>query len=196
MVNFAVFASGSGSNFQSIVDAVSRNEIPGKCRLLICDKPEAKVLKRAEQAGIPAIVFDPKKFESKADYEQAILEKLKEYQIQFIALAGYMRLVGSVLLDAYDRKIVNVHPSLLPAFPGLDAVGQAIKAGVKVTGVTIHYVDSGMDTGPIIAQQAVEISEGDSREELMRKIHAAEHGLYPRTLAKLFQTIKEAPLSK
>ncbi|PWA10324.1 phosphoribosylglycinamide formyltransferase [Pueribacillus theae] len=196
MIKLAVFASGSGSNFQAIVNAMAQGELPAVCALLVCDKPGAKVIERAKKAGVPAFVAEPKNFENKAAYEQAILEKLKESGVEFIALAGYMRLIGPVLLQAYEGKIVNIHPSLLPSFPGLDAVGQAVDAGVKVTGVTIHYVDSGMDTGPIIAQKAVDIDEGDTKDSVMRKVHAIEHQLYPQTLAKLFQKKEEAPISK
>lgn len=196
MLKFAVFASGSGSNFQSIIDAIARNELVAKCALLICDQPKAKVIAKAEENGIPVFIFEVNKYTDKRAYERAILEKLETFKIEFIALAGYMRLIGSTLLQAYDRKIVNIHPSLLPSFPGLDAVGQAVTSGVKVTGVTIHYIDSGVDTGPIIAQQAVVVSENDTVEILHQKIHAVEHVLYPQTLAKLFQTTKEESTSK
>lgn len=185
MRKLAVFASGNGSNFQAIVDAIQDGRLQASCELLICDKPNAKVLERAKRANIPAFVFEIQKYANKTAFEEAILQKLREYDVEFIALAGYMRLIGPTLLEAYEQKIVNIHPSLLPAFPGLDAIGQAFRAGVKVTGVTIHYVDSGMDTGPIIAQKAVELSDDETEESLREKIHALEHKLYPETLAKL-----------
>lgn len=191
MCRLAVFASGNGSNFQSIVDAIASGQLNATCEVLICDQPHAKVLERAEKANIPAFVFKMKEFENKAAYERAILNKLREFDVEFIALAGYMRLIGPTLLDAYEQKIVNIHPSLLPAFPGLDAIGQAFQAGVKVTGVTIHYVDSGMDTGPIIAQKAVEISDDETEESLREKIHTVEHELYPQTLANVFEKNKQ-----
>ena len=115
-------------------------------------------------------------------YEQQILSRLQQERIGFVALAGYMRLIGPTLLSEYYGKIINLHPSLLPAFPGLDAVGQALEAGVKVTGVTVHFVDAGMDTGPVIAQQAVAIDDDDDHESLSQKIHALEHQLYPRII--------------
>lgn len=186
MVKLAVFASGNGSNFQSIVDAIANSQLHASCEVLICDQPEAKVLERAEKANIPAFVFQIKDFANKAEFERAILKKLQAYEVEFIVLAGYMRLIGPTLLEAYENQIVNIHPSLLPAFPGLDAIGQAFRAGVKVTGVTIHYVDSGMDTGPIIAQKAVEVADDETEQSLREKIHAVEHVLYPQTLAKLF----------
>jgi phosphoribosylglycinamide formyltransferase 1 len=190
LIKFAVFASGSGSNFQAIVNAVNNGNLRGELTLLICDKPGAKVIERAKNENIPAFVFSPKNYETKADYEKEILFLLKEKDVQFIVLAGYMRLIGETLLSAYEGKIVNIHPSLLPAFPGKDAIGQAIRAGVKVTGVTVHYVDEGMDTGPIIAQKAIEILEKDNEKTLQEKIHQIEHDLYPKVLNELFQQLE------
>jgi phosphoribosylglycinamide formyltransferase 1 len=190
LIKFAVFASGSGSNFQAIVNAVNNGNLRGELTLLICDKPGAKVIERAKNENIPFFVFSPKNYESKADYEKEILLLLKEKDVQFIVLAGYMRLIGETLLSAYEGKIVNIHPSLLPVFPGKDAIGQAIRAGVKVTGVTVHYVDEGMDTGPIIAQKAIEILEKDNEITLQEKIHQIEHDLYPKVLNELFQQLE------
>jgi phosphoribosylglycinamide formyltransferase 1 len=190
LIKFAVFASGSGSNFQAIVNAVNNGNLRGELTLLICDKPGAKVIERAKNENIPFFVFSPRNYESKADYEKEILLLLKEKDVQFIVLAGYMRLIGETLLSAYEGKIVNIHPSLLPAFPGKDAIGQAIRAGVKVTGVTVHYVDEGMDTGPIIAQKAIEILEKDNEITLQEKIHQIEHDLYPKVLNELFQQLE------
>jgi phosphoribosylglycinamide formyltransferase-1 len=187
MKNIAIFASGSGTNFQAIVDAAKNGSIPARVALLVCDKPGAKVIERAERERIPTFVFSPKDYASKAEFEQAILEQLRKHQIEFIALAGYMRLIGPTLLAAYEGKIVNIHPSLLPAFPGKDAIGQAYRAGVKITGVTIHYVDEGMDTGPIIAQRAVPIDEGESLAQLEARIHEVEHELYPAVLKTLLE---------
>ena len=181
----AVFASGSGSNFQAINEAVEEGSLEGEVVLVVSDKPGAFVVERAEKAGIDMLAIKPASFPSKAAYEQIILEKLRELEVEWIILAGYMRLVGDVLLDAYSNRIVNIHPSLLPAFPGKDAIGQAMEHGVKVTGVTVHYVDAGMDTGPIIAQQAVEVVEGD-REKTAERIHAVEHALYTKALQQLF----------
>ncbi|KYD29120.1 phosphoribosylglycinamide formyltransferase [Parageobacillus toebii NBRC 107807] len=187
MKNIAIFASGSGTNFQAIVDAVKKGIVPARVALLVCDKPGAKVIERAERERIPTFVFSPKDYDSKAEFEQAILAELRKHEIEFIALAGYMRLIGPTLLDAYEGKIVNIHPSLLPAFPGKDAIGQAYRAGVKITGVTIHYVDEGMDTGPIIAQRAIAIHEGESLAQLEERIHEVEHELYPAVLKTLLE---------
>jgi phosphoribosylglycinamide formyltransferase 1 len=185
MKKIAVFASGSGSNFQAIIDVVKTGELEADIALLVCDKPEAFAVRRAESAHIPAFAFNPKEYDSKEAYEKAILEKLKGYGVEFIVLAGYMRLIGSTLLGEYSGRIVNIHPSLLPAFPGKDAIGQALAAKAKWSGVTIHYVDEGMDTGPIIVQERIRISEKETRESLQKKIQNIEHKLYPSILQML-----------
>lgn len=182
---FAVFASGSGSNFQAIHDAIEAGQLSGTISLVVSDKPEAFVVERAKIAGIQTIAVNPSSFSSKEAYEQEILQKLIECEVEWIVLAGYMRLIGTVLLEAYPNKIINIHPSLLPAFPGKDAIGQAMAHGVKVTGVTVHYVDAGMDTGPILAQAAVDVVDGD-REQTEEHIHALEHELYTKTLQQLW----------
>lgn len=178
-VTIAVFASGSGTNFEQLVNTSRQENWPVPISTVICDQPDAQVIDRAEQLGIPCHTFSPKTFADKAAYEQAVLEKLRQYNVTWLVLAGYMRLIGSTLLGAYEGRIVNVHPSLLPAFPGKDAVGQALSYGVKVTGVTVHCVDEGIDTGPIIAQQAVAVSETDDHHSLTKKIQTVEHKLYP-----------------
>lgn len=185
MKKIAVFASGNGSNFQALVEAEKMGKLDAKISLLICDQPEAYVLKRASAERIPFLCVSPKCYSSKISYEQALLEQLNRENIDFILLAGYMRLIGPTLLQAYPRRIINIHPSLLPAFPGKDAVDQAVKAGVKVTGLTIHYVDEGLDTGPIIAQRAVEIETGDTRESIQKRIQLAEHQVYPAVVQQL-----------
>lgn len=182
----AVFASGSGSNFQAIQEAIVRDELDASIELVVTDKPGAYVVTRAQSFGIPVLELSPKEFSSKALYEAAIVDELRSRDVEWVVLAGYMRLVGEVLLGAYENRIVNIHPSLLPSFPGKDAIGQAFAHGVKVTGVTVHYVDAGMDTGPIIAQAAIEVAEGDLASTEAR-IHAVEHVLYPATLKKLFR---------
>ena len=187
---FAVFASGSGSNFQAILEAMNRGELNGELVLVFSDKPDAYVLERSRNAGVEAVAISPSTYPSKTAYEQAILEQLLERDVEWIVLAGYMRLIGEVLLNAYENRIVNIHPSLLPSFPGKDAIGQAMEHGVKITGVTVHLVDSGMDTGPILAQQAVEVVE-DNKEATEKRIHAAEHGLYAKTLQHLWHRSKE-----
>ncbi|MCR6109645.1 phosphoribosylglycinamide formyltransferase [Bacillus sp. A301a_S52] len=185
MTKIAVFASGSGSNFQAMIDAVEAGNLTAEIALLVCDKPGAYAEKRAEEAAIPIFSFSPKTYSGKAAFEQAILTELHRHEVKWIVLAGYMRLIGPTLLKAYEGRIMNIHPSLLPAFPGLDAIGQAFDARVKVSGVTIHFVDEGMDTGPIIAQEPVRIEENDTREDVQHNIQAVEHRLYPQTIQQV-----------
>ncbi len=185
MKKIAIFASGNGSNFQAIAEAVGKGKMHASIELLICDHPDAFCIDRAEQLNIPAFSFSPKDFPSKEEFEQQILQELQAKEVEMIVLAGYMRLIGSVLLRAFPNQIINIHPSLLPSFPGKNAILQAIEAGVRVTGVTVHYVDAGMDTGPIIAQEAVSIHKGESVEDIHRKIQQVEHTLYPRVIEQL-----------
>ncbi len=182
----AIFASGSGSNFQAIQEAILRGELNAKVELVVTDKPNAFVVKRAETFSIPVFSFTPKAYESKEAYEQEIVNVLQQKEIEWIVLAGYMRLIGNTLLSSFANRIVNIHPSLLPSFPGKDAIGQAMAHGVKITGVTVHFVDEGMDTGPILSQAAVEVVDGD-RAATEERIHAVEHELYTKTLIRLFE---------
>ncbi|WP_147803166.1 phosphoribosylglycinamide formyltransferase [Alkalicoccus halolimnae] len=190
MTNIAVFASGNGSNFQAVADACKNGTIAGDVVLVVCDKPGAFVEKRAEQAGVPLFSFSPKSYSSKAAFEMELVKKLHEQQADLIILAGYMRLIGENLLKAYEGRILNIHPSLLPAFPGLDAIGQALEAEVKVTGVTVHLVDEGMDTGPILAQKPVTIDTEDKRTDVEAKIRQIEHTLYPQTVQYWIEAYK------
>lgn len=178
MKRIAIFASGSGSNFEAIVQAIQAGRLNGaEVALLVCDKPGAKVVERAARLGVEAFVFSPKEYADKAAYEADIVAELQKRDVTLVVLAGYMRLVGETLLHAYEGRIINLHPSLLPAFPGKDAVGQAIAHGVKITGVTVHVVDAGLDTGPIIAQRPVAVEETDTAETLAARIHQVEHQL-------------------
>ncbi|MBY0097918.1 phosphoribosylglycinamide formyltransferase [Mesobacillus maritimus] len=192
MKKIVVFASGNGSNFQALLDAVHNGNLQAEVSLLVCDRPGAFVIDRAKNAAVPFFVFQPKEFLDKEEYESQILALLKEKKIEWIILAGYMRLIGQTLLQAYEGRIVNIHPSLLPAFPGKDAVGQALEAGVEQTGVTVHYVDAGMDTGEIIAQEVVEMIPDETSDSLQAKIQKVEHQLYPRVVKMLLDGKKEA----
>ncbi|WP_087974670.1 phosphoribosylglycinamide formyltransferase [Oceanobacillus rekensis] len=183
-IKAAVFASGTGSNFEAMMESVY---LACDIALLVCDKPGAIVLEKAEKYGVPTFVFDAKQFPSKADYEKVILEKLEKMKISWIFLAGYMRIAGPTLLRGYEGRIVNIHPSLLPAFPGMDAIGQAFQAGVEATGVTVHYIDEGIDTGPIIAQETVAILKEDTEESLKKRIQKVEHELYPKVINQLLE---------
>ena len=185
MKRLAVFASGNGSNFQSIAEAIKSGKLEAEICLVVCDREDAYVLERAMLENIDSFSFSAKNYSNKIEYESEILERLRQYEIEFIILAGYMRLIGPTLLQKYSKRIVNIHPSLLPSFPGKDAIGQAFDAGVKETGVTVHYVDDGMDTGPVIAQKAVPILEGDTKDILQKRIQEMEHDLYPSVLQDL-----------
>ena len=186
----AVFASGSGSNFEALEKATRVGELDAEIVLVITDKPASFVVERARETDIRVAALEPKAFQSKQAYEEALIDILHDEQVEWIALAGYMRLIGPTLLAAYPSRIVNIHPSLLPSFPGKDAVGQAIAHGVKLTGVTVHLVDEGMDTGPILAQAAVPVVEGDA-ELTAQAIHEVEHVIYKETLQKLItQTVE------
>ncbi|MCD8511268.1 MAG: phosphoribosylglycinamide formyltransferase [Bacillus sp. (in: Bacteria)] len=189
-MNLAVFASGNGSNFEAVVGAIKRGEIDGEVKLLVCDKEQAYAIERARNHGIPVFVFNPKNYLGKEAYEGEILQQLAKYKVELIILAGYMRLIGPTLLEAYEQRILNIHPSLLPSFPGLDAIGQAFEAKVKVSGVTVHYVDAGMDTGPIIEQEPVRLEEGDTRQEFQEKIQQVEHQLYPEVIQGVIEKIR------
>lgn len=179
----AVFASGQGSNFAALIEAQRAGQLGGgSIELLVSDWPEAFVASRAEAAGVPALLLRPKEFGSRELYEAEIVAELKRRDIGLIVLAGYMRLITPVLLEPYAGRIINIHPSLLPAFAGKDAIGQALEYGVKVTGVTVHFVDGGMDTGPVIAQRSVEVEAGDTAGSLAERIHQVEYELYPEVV--------------
>lgn len=179
----AVFASGRGSNFQALVDAQHRGALGGEISILVCDKPQAPVVELAQSANVDVFSFQPKDYASKEDYEREIAAELQQRGVELIVLAGYMRLLSPSFVEFYSGRIINIHPSLLPAFPGKDAIGQALDYGVKMTGVTVHFVDGGMDTGPVIAQKAVEIKEGDTAEVLAERIHAVEQKLYSEVVS-------------
>lgn len=185
MTNYriAVFASGEGSNFQSLVDAARNGALDASVELLVCDKPTARVVQRAQEASIDCHLFTPKSYPSREAYEAEIIEVLESKEIDLVVLAGYMRLLTSVMVDRYAGRLINIHPSLLPAFAGKDAIGQALDYGVKVTGVTVHFVDGGMDTGPIIAQHPVPVMPEDTAETVSKAIHAAEQQLYPEVVS-------------
>ena len=180
----AVFASGSGSNYEAIVEACRDGRIDAEVVLLVCDKPGAKVLERAKRYGTESYAFTPKDFESREAYESVIADMLDERGVDFVCLAGYMRIVGKVLLERYERRIVNIHPSLLPSFKGAHAIQDAVDYGVKLFGVTTHFVDETLDGGRIIDQAGI-VYEGSDIEELTNLIHSIEHKLYVKTINKL-----------
>lgn len=188
MVKIAIFASGNGGNFQRIVEAQRSGEGKGyEVKVLIVDKGNAYAIERAKALGIPYYFINPKEYNTKMEFEEKIIEVLKEFKVEYIVLAGYMRIITPTLLDKYFNKIINIHPAYLPEFPGKDGIGDAYKAGVNKTGVTIHYVDSGVDTGEIIYQERLKIDSQWGLEDLKNKIHEIEHRIYPMVLTKLFK---------
>lgn len=187
MHRIAVFASGEGTNFEAIVTACEQGEIAARVALLVCDRPGARAVERAAAHGVACFAFAPKAYASKAEYEREIVARLDAAGVELVCLAGYMRIVGDTLLGAYGGRIINVHPSLLPAFRGARAIEQALACGVKVYGVTIHRVDASLDGGPILAQRAFAY-EGDDLAELERLVHETEHPLYIETIGKILKT--------
>lgn len=175
----AVFASGSGTNLQAIIDA----RIPSADIVLVfSNNPEAYALERAAKHGIPHEVLDHKNFASREEYDREVLKSIEPYGIELIALAGFMRILSPLFVKAYKNRIMNLHPALLPSFPGIHAARQALEAGVKYTGVTIHFVDEGVDTGPIILQSIVPVLDDDTEESLLERIHREEHKIYPEAI--------------
>ena len=187
MKRLAVFVSGSGTNFEALANACENGTIDAKIVLMVCDKKKAYAIERAKNHNVPSLVLSLKKFPDKDAYEQAIVDRLEEEKVDLILLAGYMKICGHVLLDKYEGKIINIHPALLPSFKGAHGIQDAFDYGVKVFGVTIHYVDSGMDSGKIIAQRAFEYQEGWTVDDVERRIHEIEHELYPSVVKKLVE---------
>jgi len=185
-LRLALFASGRGSNVLAIISACRSGRLSGiDPVLVVCDREGAPVIEKVREAGISCELFVPKKFGTKEAYERAILDRLLSVEAEAIALAGYMRLVGPVLIEAYADRIVNIHPSLLPSFPGLHAQKQAVDYGVRVTGVTVHFVDLLMDHGPIILQKPVPVFPEDTEESLIERLLPVEHETYIEALEAL-----------
>ena len=185
MQKFAVFISGSGTNLQAIMDAVKAGDITAELALVVSDREDAYGLQRAEAAGIRTAVFNPKNYTNRQSVDRDMMIAMKEHKIDFIVLAGYMRLLTPFFIKEYKNAVLNVHPAILPSFRGMDGIKDAFTYGVKITGVTVHFVDEKMDHGPIIAQEALRVAEDDTLETLEAKIHAIEHKLYPKAI-KLF----------
>lgn len=182
-MRIAVFASGRGSNFSALIQARNAGKIPcAEFAALVSDRADAPALGIARSSGIEAIHVSPKCFPDKAAYENAILANLRDLYVDAICLAGYMRLVGPVLLDAFPSRILNIHPSLLPAFPGAHAHRDALQYGAKISGCTVHFVDEGMDTGPVILQRCVPVLDNDTETTLASRILVEEHQAYPEAL--------------
>jgi phosphoribosylglycinamide formyltransferase-1 len=190
MKHICVFASGTGSNFEAIFHATKLANYPCKIQLLVSDKPHSKAVEKAKTFNIDTFAFNASKYKNKTAFELVILKEMKNRNIDLIVLAGYMRLIGSTLLKAYPKRILNIHPSLLPLYKGKDAVGQAMIDNATQTGVTVHFVDEGMDTGEIIAQESLSITNLSSREEIETEVHKIEHKLYPQVIKKVLEELE------
>jgi phosphoribosylglycinamide formyltransferase 1 len=174
-----VLVSGSGSNLQALIDACAGPEYPVQIAAVISSNASARALRRAEDAKLPAFVLEPQAFPTRDSFEQSILVTLEKQRVQLVCLAGFMRILGPAFLRSFPGQVLNIHPALLPAFPGLHAVRQALAHGVKIAGCTVHFVDQGTDTGPIIVQAAVPVLPGDDEASLAARILAEEHRIYP-----------------
>lgn len=182
VLRLGVLVSGRGSNLEAILDAIKQGKLSARVAVVISNKKDAAALERAARYQVPALFLDPTQYSRREEYDAAVLQQLKEFGVELVVLAGYMRLVTPTLIQPYHDRIINTHPSLLPAFPGMHAQRQALSYGVRVSGCTIHFVDEEMDHGPIIAQASVPVFEGDTIEQLSERILAEEHRLLPQAL--------------
>ncbi len=182
----AVMASGKGSNLQVILDQIAKGECPAKVEVVICNKPDAGALKIARKADVPHVLFiNPKDYDGRDSYDSACIEAIEAADCQWIVLAGYMRILSASFIHAFPDRIINIHPSLLPAFVGGDAVGDALKHGVKIAGCTVHLVSEQLDSGPILAQASVPVLDDDDWSSLHARIQVEEHRIYPDTITRL-----------
>jgi phosphoribosylglycinamide formyltransferase-1 len=181
-LNLAVLASGNGSNLQALINQCEAGRIDAKVGVVISDNPDAKALLRAKEHSIPALLIERKNFGSRDQFDSALADAAKEAKADLVCLAGFMRLLSSLFLNRFDGSVINIHPALLPSFPGLKAQKQALDYGVAISGCTVHFVDEGVDTGPIIMQTAVEVLPDDTVEDLSVRILRAEHQLYPKAV--------------
>lgn len=186
-LQLGILVSGTGSNLQAILDATAAGQLDARVRVVVSNKPEALALSRAERAGVPCAVLPHKTFPDRRSFDLALVETLRRHGVELVVLAGFMRVLSADFLDAFPRRVLNIHPALLPSFPGVDAQGQALEHGVRITGCTVHFVDSGTDTGPIVAQTAVTVLHDDTRDSLAARILVQEH----RTLVRALQWIAE-----
>jgi len=182
MINIGVLASGRGTNLQAIIKAVEEGIIEGEISIVISDNRDAFALKRAKQNNIKTEYLNFKSFKDREDYDKEIIKTLEEKKIDLVVLAGYMRILSPYFIRTYKNKIMNIHPALLPSFPGLHAQRQAVEYGVKISGCTVHFVDEGVDSGPIILQKSIQVSADDTEESLTEKILKEEHQIYPRAI--------------
>lgn len=182
MVNLGVLVSGSGSNLQSIIDSVEAKTLDASVKVVISDNAGAYALERAGKHDIPTVVLHKKDYGSREAFDAAVVAELRERGVELVVLAGFMRIISPVLLEAFPMRIMNIHPSLLPAFPGLGVQKKALEHGVKFSGCTVHFVDGGLDSGPIIIQAVVPVLDSDTPETLSKRILAEEHRIYPHAI--------------
>ena len=182
MIKLGVLCSGRGSDLQSIIDAIADGKLNAEIAIVLTDKPNVMALERAQKAGIKNLCIDRKRFESKSDFEAALLNELKAVDVDLVVLAGFMRILSPSFVHEYKERIMNIHPSLLPSFPGAHAHRDVLAYGVKVSGCTVHFVDEGTDSGPIIMQAAVEVKDDDTEETLAARVLEQEHIIYPRVI--------------
>ena len=182
-LQLGVMASGNGSNFGAIAQAIRHRQLNAQIKVLVYNNPDAKVAQRAAEFGIPAVLLNHREFATREDLDRAIRQSLQQYQVDWVIMAGWMRLVTPVLIDAFPHKVLNIHPSLLPSFKGVHAVEQALAAGVKITGCTVHFVIPAVDSGEIIMQAAVPIAPNDTVATLQARIQAQEHRILPPAIA-------------
>ncbi|BAU14614.1 phosphoribosylglycinamide formyltransferase [Leptolyngbya sp. NIES-3755] len=182
-LKLGVMASGSGSNFEAIAQSIQDGHLNAEVQVVIYNNPGAKVVDRANRFGVPSVLLNHREFASREDLDQAIVDSLKQHSVEWVIMAGWMRIVTPVLIEAFRDRILNIHPSLLPSFKGNRAVEQALQAGVKLTGCTVHLVVPEVDSGKIIIQAAVPVMEDDTVEALQNRIHAQEHRIYPAAIA-------------
>ena len=181
-LRLGVLASGGGTNLQSIIDRCQDQSLAAEIAVVISNNPEAGALQRAVKAGIPQKCINHRNFASREEFDQAVVTALKESGVDLVVLAGFMRIISDVFLDAYPMRIINIHPALLPAFPGLHVQRKAIEYGAKFSGCTVHFVDGGVDTGPIVIQGVVPILDNDTEETLAARILVEEHRIYPKAI--------------
>lgn len=182
-LKLGIMASGSGSNFEAVAEAITSQQLNAKIQVLIYNNPGIKAITRAENWGVPAVLINHRDYKKREDLDSKIVETLQQYKVDWVVMAGWMRLVTPVLIDAFSDRIINIHPSLLPSFKGVRAVEQALEAGVKITGCTVHLVRLEVDSGPILVQAAVPILPNDTPETLHARIQVQEHLILPQGIA-------------
>lgn len=190
-LRIGVMASGSGSNFEALVEAIKAGALKAEIRMLVINNPGCGAQKRAERLGIPWTLLDHRVIRDRQQLDHALVDCFKTHAIEVVVMAGWMRIVTPVLIEGYPNRLLNIHPSLLPSFKGLDGVGQALSAGVRITGCTVHVVTAELDGGPIVAQAAVPVLDGDNHESLSKRVHQAEHRLLPEAITRMIPTWRQ-----